>query len=210
MLASTSLPVAAGPSSGSALRSALPTMASRAPSRHPLRRNAPATKATAFVRSTATTTAASHASAGRGRPLSSPPAAGYVGRGFLVSPTDENLHKEIAFRVHKRSPLIQLFEPPCLFFSLRRRAGRPRQREEASSFDLSSRSFFHFFSSKTFLFLLQLLLSFRQHVHRRTHRPRRHGPEPGPQRCREGLPYLGLQQVRGQDRRVRLTRHQGR
>ena len=57
---------------------------------------------------------------------------------------------------------------------------------------------------------LQRFPLLQQHVHRRPRRPRRHGPEPGPQRRREGLPHLGVQQVRGQDRRVRLARRQGR
>ena len=214
MLATTPLPVAAGPGSGSALRSAVP-MAPGAPSRRPSRRNAPlpttTTKAAAAAFARSTTAAASRAPTARRRPLSSPPAAGYVGTEWLVSHADKEAREESVLGVETRSPL---------FHFLWRVGGHAFRRLFLSVLALLPPSLppslIFFFSIVCSLLMkkkkkkLQRLPLLQQHVHRRPRRPRRHGPEPGPQRRREGLPHLGVQQVRGQDRRVRLARRQGR
>ena len=106
MLAATPLAVAAGQGSGSALRSAVP-LASGVPSRRPSLRNAPpSTKAAALARSSPATTAASRAPTARRRPLSSPPAAGYVRGWSLVSHVDQKSIKKSALRAETRSPLF--------------------------------------------------------------------------------------------------------
>ena len=143
MLATTSLPVAAGQGLGAALRSPVPS-ASRTPSRRPLRCNASASSSikAAALRSTTATTA-SRASAARRRPLSSPPAAGYVACRCLASSIEDKLQKEVVFRAETRSPLFLLLGMPSLSFA--------RPQSSSLPFGLRvlalGRSFFRPFSS---------------------------------------------------------------